>query len=230
MSRRLVQHVRVAHFRVGMVSANYRQPGEVRQAPGAGRGRRGPRQLTRGAESDANPPVTARGLQQEMRLVASRLAYFDLPSFTALPLVTTGLTETADPMLYFSDLDENGYYTACKRQAAAGPPFFEARRGGGFPTSSVTPHSLTSCTLRMMRLARPCSWTARLVTRGPTRSPTPRSKLTKRSCGRTLKKWNDAENGCPHPHYSRKSSSAVQFHSSSRAKSVCSCPAGTEAR
>ena len=215
MSQRMVQHAQLAHFRVGMVSATFRQPDDGPQAPATGRGRRGQRQLARGAESDANLPATVRGPKQEMRLVASRLAYFDLPSFTALPLVTTDLTETADPMLYFSDLDENGYYSACKRLAAAGPPFFEARQGG---VPDIVGHS--SC-LDELQSADDAASTAVLVdcttgytwTYPPTRSPTPRSKLTKRLCGRTLRKWNGAENGYPHP-----------------SKSARSCPAGTVAR
>ena len=146
MSRRLVQHVRVAHYRVGMVTAAYRQPVVERPATGAGRARRGPRQVTRGADSDANPPVAVRGPQQEMRLIASRLAYFDLPTFTALPLVATDLTKTADPLLYFGDLDENGFYTTCTTQASSTPPFFEARNGGSL-TSSDTPPASTNCTL-----------------------------------------------------------------------------------
>ena len=68
--------------------------------------------------------------QEEIRLAASRLAYDDLPTFTLLQSVSSGLVETGDPMAYFGDLDEDCFHSLSMAQASSTTPFFEVYHGG----------------------------------------------------------------------------------------------------
>ena len=68
--------------------------------------------------------------QEEIRLAASRLAYDDLPTFTLLQSVSSGLVETGNPMAYFGDLDEDCFHSLSMAQASSTTPFFEVYHGG----------------------------------------------------------------------------------------------------
>ena len=57
MSRRLVQHVRLAHFRVGMVSASRDALPPARGVSDAAQVRRGSRPAARNRASDTRPPT-----------------------------------------------------------------------------------------------------------------------------------------------------------------------------
>ena len=82
--------------------------------------------------------------QEEIRLAASRLAYDDLPTFTLLQSVSSGLVETGDPMAYFGDLDEDCFHSLIwpKRRQ---PRHFSKVIMGGFQTLPGIPPALTSC-------------------------------------------------------------------------------------
>jgi hypothetical protein len=68
--------------------------------------------------------------QEDIRLAASRLAYDDLPTFTLLQSVSSGLVETGDPMAYFGDLDEDCFHSLSMAQASSTTSFFEVCHGG----------------------------------------------------------------------------------------------------
>jgi hypothetical protein len=110
MSRRLVvQHVYVAHFRVGMVSASWDAPPPAKGAPGAAQVRRGSRLVARNGASEISPPVPVHRRQQEVHLLASRLAYA-LPTFSSLLSVASDLVETGD---------EDGFFSMCKAHSSS---------------------------------------------------------------------------------------------------------------
>ena len=101
MSRKMVQHVQVGPFRVGMVSSSWGDPHSAQGAQGAGPSRRGTRPAARVVPSDAPLSAAAPRRQEELRLVASRLACYDMPTLSVLQSVSSGLIETWNPMLYF---------------------------------------------------------------------------------------------------------------------------------
>ena len=91
---------------------------------GSSEGRCSPAELPQRSVTTA-PPVdllvskSSRGQrrQEDIRLAASRLAYDDLPPFTLLQSVSSGLVETGEPMAYFGDLDEDGFLSLSMAQA-----------------------------------------------------------------------------------------------------------------
>ena len=99
VSRHLVPNVRVAPFRVGMVTAAW----------------------------DTTP--VARSLL-EIRQVASLLANFDWATFRLLPLTSEDLQVSADPLMYFGYLDNDGFIESVIAQTSENPPFFELGHGG----------------------------------------------------------------------------------------------------
>ncbi len=89
-----------------------------------------------GQRPETQPPP-ARGL------ATLRLAYYDLPTFTLLQSVSSGLVETGDPMANIGDLDEDGFHSLCMAQESSSAPFFEVCHGGSL-TLPGTPPALTS--------------------------------------------------------------------------------------
>ena len=108
--------------------------------------------------------------QEELRLVASRLAYYDIPTLRVLQSVSSGLIETWDPMVYLEGLDEDGFHSRCVAQASTTTPFFEVCHGG---VPDIAGHSSSLDILHAVGgTARTVILTVRRGISGSTRSPT----------------------------------------------------------
>lgn len=151
LPRQMVQHVRVDQLRVGMIRSSDVTPPVVATAaiPVAVVAPRQPDRRPRHVHGPAGPArrTPPRGhsprLQQvEVRLAASRLGIFDLPTFLAFQRLSEGLIESGDPLSYFGALDADGFYRDSVRRAASTMPLPEARVGvvGALPgqVSSLT--------------------------------------------------------------------------------------------